>query len=102
MMRTWSKRIKDFILLKDVFQNIHSEDIVGRQRLLLFRWFTLLGLFTCAGMMLDVYAITPTTLNFTVPLLAGLFALNYCLLNRHKNQKLSYILLTSLILVEIH
>jgi len=97
------RKIKDFLLLNNVFGCLHAEDIVGRQRLLLFRWFTLLGLFTCAGLLVDMYSITAMlSLRYTVPALAVLFVLNYALLHWHKNTKLAYITLITLILLEIH
>jgi hypothetical protein len=94
--------VQNFVLLRRVERNIDCDDIIGKQRLLLFRWFTLLAVWTCAGMFTEIYASIPLPLTESLPILAGLFILNYFLLNQHGNRRLAYFILVTLIFFEIH
>src|SRR5436190_22305286 len=93
---------KNFILLKPVDRSIAADDIIGKQRLFLFRWFTLLAVWTCAAMFTEIYATIPLPLMQSVPAIGVLFIINYFLLIRHRNRRLAYFILVTLIFFEIH
>jgi signal transduction histidine kinase len=96
---TWIRR---YILLENILRSIDADNIVERQRFLLFRVFTLLAVWTCAGMFTEVYASIPFLLIKTIPVLAAGFALNYFLLKWHGKKRLAYFILVSLVFAEIH
>src|SRR5436190_1885344 len=102
MTRSFLNSVKDTILLKQVMQSIDTNDIIGRQRFLLFRWFSLFNTFAVIAVAIEVNLTTVYPLAFTLYILAVLFPLNYFMLARHRNIKLAYILLISLLIAEIH
>src|SRR5438045_1886433 len=100
----WSllKSVKNILLFRHVMESINTNDIIGRQRFLLFRWFSLFSTLMFIAVAIEVNLTTAYPLSFTLYILAVLFPVNYFLLERHKNIKLAYIVLISLFLVQIH
>jgi signal transduction histidine kinase len=99
---TFSKKVINFFLLKDISRTIDANDIIGKQRLFLFSWVSLLAFVTCIGLTIEIFSTAAGPLAESVPLLGVLFVVNYFWLRWHKNKQLAYTLLISFILTEIH
>lgn len=103
MSQTFTKNLLRKILLKDAEEILHADDLTSRQRLNLFRTFSITAF-------IITLAITAQVIEFfgvfdlIGTVLAGLtvvVVVNYFLLNYHKNFRLSYwtIILSSLFFV---
>jgi len=98
----FTKKALDYALLNPVLQQIHSHDIIGKQRLLFFRWFTVFIFLTAVAVTIDVNLTTMPPMGGTFPVVALFIMANYFLLGIHRNIKFAYAILISTVFFEIH
>jgi PAS domain S-box-containing protein len=95
MIKNFTRNLFRFLLIRDAEKVLHPDDLTSRQRLNLFRTFSLTGF-------LITLAITYQVLSFfqsfdivgaSLTALTFVIALNYFLLNFHKKFRISYIII---------
>jgi len=95
MIKSFTRNLFRVLLIRDAERILHPDDLTSRQRLNLFRTFSLTGF-------LITLAITYQVLSFfhsfdiigaSLTALIVVIALNYFLLNFHKNFRLAYIII---------
>ena len=104
MKQNKAKQLIDFFLLKRVESTINADDLVSRQRLNLFKTYSLTAFIIA---LIITYQVV-TTLNWfdfigiILTALTTIIALNYFLLNTHRNFRLAYTIAIASSLLTLH
>jgi PAS domain S-box-containing protein len=104
MIQIFTERFKDFFLLKNVESIINADDIVSKQRLNLFKTYSLTAFLIALVITYQVIS-TFNWFDFIGVILALLtltIAVNYFLLNIHQNFRLSYIIAIASSMLTLH
>jgi len=104
MEHTFTNRLVDFLLIRRAQRNLHDDDLASRQRLNLFRTFSVTSFVISIALIYQIITINGhfdwisgvlLILNFTI---AG----NYFLLNRHLNYRVSYSITMGAVFLVVH
>jgi len=103
MKQSFTRNLLGKILLRDAERILHVDDLTGRQRLNLFRTYSLTAFLITLGITYQVISMFTwfDIIGGTLTFLTLSIGLNYFLLNFHKNFRLAYIftILSSLLVV---
>ncbi len=92
MKQSFTKRILDFLLIRKAEHPLHEDDLISRQRLNLFRTYSLTAFLISLTITYQVISIFNwfDFIGLALILLTFIIGLNYFTLNQHLNYKLSY------------
>ncbi len=87
----WTK-LKMFVTNSDIFEEIPVDDLIARQRFILFRIFTLAGMAICIAVAIQAFVVLQVEgfIHSFLFILAGIFAFNYVMFRYHKQRKFAY------------
>jgi PAS domain S-box-containing protein len=104
MIESKARYLKDFFLLKKVESTINADDIVSKQRLNLFKTYSLTAFIIA---LIITYQVISTFnwfdfIGIILTGLTGVIAVNYFLLNKHLNLRLAYMIAIASSMLTLH
>ena len=104
MIQNKARYLKDFFLLKKAESTINADDIVSKQRLNLFKTYSLTAFIIA---LIITYQVISTFnwfdfIGIILTGLTGIIAVNYFLLNKHLNLRLAYMIAIASSMLTLH